>query len=209
MGPTRLCMCAIVLCSIWPTTSGSMRNAPSTTRQRKMTSKMSSIGGLPSPILGIGNPWRTHAAPARRVCGIGVGLPRLLRTGPGLGDPCGEDEFLAEWVAFEAVGQQQRIEFVAEVDAEHLMRFALMPGGAGKDLSERRDARIVARDQRCDEQVVGEPWVSEFGEVDDDAEPVGMFVDGGQPVEVGVPMIAQVRHRFLSLIHISEPTRPY
>src|SRR5680860_892851 len=163
MGPTRLCMCAIVLCSIWPTTSGSMRNAPSTTRQRSTTSTMSGIGSLPSPILGIGNPGRTHPAPAGRVCGIGVGLPRFLRTGPGLGDPGGEDEFLAEWMAFEAVGQQQRIEFVAEVDAEHLMRFALMPGGAGKDLSERRDARIVARDQRCDEQVAGRPGVSGLG----------------------------------------------
>src|SRR5665647_647923 len=38
IGPNRPCMCAITLCSIWPTTSGSTRNAPSTITDRSTTS---------------------------------------------------------------------------------------------------------------------------------------------------------------------------
>src|SRR5665811_2236280 len=73
---------------------------------------------------------------------------------------------------------------------------ALVPGGAGKGLGERCDARIIARDQRCDEQVVGQTRVSEFGNVDDDAESIGKLVDGRQPIEVGVSLIAQVSDGF-------------
>ena len=64
---------------------------------------------------------RASADPTRRVghagrrvlrrpggCGAGVGLAGLLGARPGLGDPGGQHEVLAQRVALEAVGQQQR-----------------------------------------------------------------------------------------------------
>ncbi len=44
IGPTRACMCAIALCSVWPTSSGRTRNATSTTASRSIKSHQSTTG---------------------------------------------------------------------------------------------------------------------------------------------------------------------
>src|SRR5215207_10633909 len=179
IGPTRLCMCAIALCSIWPTTSGRTRNAPSTTTQRR-TMSMSSVNGGP-PLAGLGHAGRLHASAARGVRRLGVALPRLLRARPRLRDPRGEDELLAQRMPLEAVRQQERIQVDTELDAEHLVRLPLVPRGPGIDVRDRIDTGVVAVDVRRQEQVVQR---LDSCHVQHEPEALGMLVDGREPVEV-------------------------
>jgi hypothetical protein len=85
-----------------------------------------------------------------------VGLAWFFGAGPRFGDSGREDELLAEWVAFEAVREQQRdqVRVVGEGDAEHLEGLTLVPVRPGVHLGQRRQGRIVAGDQRADEQMV-------------------------------------------------------
>ena len=108
IGPSRPCMCAITLCSVWPTSSGSTRKAASTATARSTTSSQGARwSGSPRPPLGTGDAGGLHAAAARRPGGV-VALARLLGPGPRLGGAGGEHERLAQRRALEALGQQER-----------------------------------------------------------------------------------------------------
>jgi hypothetical protein len=105
---------------------------------------------------------RQRLAPAGRAAARGavprtgkvrIGLPRLLGARPRLGGPRREHELLAQRVALEAVGQQQRheVRVVGEADAEHLVGLALVPGGAGEDARGGRQRRGRPLDVRTDQ----------------------------------------------------------
>src|SRR2546429_251528 len=121
IGPSRPCMCAITLCSAWPTSRGRVRNATTTASTRRTTS---SIGR--APLAGGRYAGRAHrVAPGR----VGVGLAGFLGAGPRLRDTGGEDELLAQGVPLELGRQEQRGQagMAGEVDAEHLVRLPLVP----------------------------------------------------------------------------------
>src|SRR5687768_1772277 len=110
-------MCAITLCSVCPTSSGSTRNAASTHAARSTTSPASATGLTPlgsrfgnraarPPRRGGRDAGRQQLAPGRRR-GVGVRLPRFLGPRPGLGGTRGELEALAQRRALETVRQQQ------------------------------------------------------------------------------------------------------
>jgi hypothetical protein len=113
-----------------------------------------------------------------------IGLPRLLRTGPGLGDTGGEDEVLAEGVALEALGKKKGVQagVPLEGDAEHLVGLALVPAGSGVHGDRRRQDGCRVRDGRTDEEAA---YGRQGHHVRGDAEAGAGFVDGAQPVEVG------------------------
>src|SRR6476469_7937557 len=137
----------MTLCSVCPATGGRTRKAASTPSVRRTTSRAGLIGARRAcssrPPRRVGHPGRRDLAPARRPAAAGArggvtALPWLLRPGPGLAGPRGEDERLAQRRALEALRQQQRPHPEAgavlepgEVDPEHLVRLALVPGRAG------------------------------------------------------------------------------
>src|SRR3954470_11075332 len=144
IGPSRDCMCAMTLCSAWPTRSGRVRNATEV-RTIAMTSRMRAPprGNTRREVLtAAGSP---AAAPAR-----------FLRARPGLGDPRGQDEVLAQRVALEPVGQQQRLEVrvTFEDDSEHLEGLAFVPVRAAVDPGRGGQNRLLARGERTDQDVV-------------------------------------------------------
>jgi hypothetical protein len=110
-------------------------------------------------------------------------LPRFLRARPGLGHARGQDEVLAEGVALETLGEEERIQagVAFEGDAEHLVGLAFVPGGARVDLDGGREYGGVVRDGRPYEEAADR---SEGDDVGRDAETGAGFVDGTQPVEV-------------------------
>ena len=147
-------MCAITLCSVWPTSSGSTRKAASTQhhgaapprssrrRHRRHRRAAPRTPGAGSGTAGrhavrlrrAGEPARrrrTRRAPSRRATAWRPGRPAR--------SPCAAG-------ALEAVGQQQRRSQVAaspvEVDPEHLVGLALVPG-------RRRGHRPVTRGERA------------------------------------------------------------
>src|SRR3954451_4063551 len=167
IGPTRLCMCAIALCSTCPTSSGSTRNAAITTSTRSSASTSSGIGallgravgGARTPLLGRGDARRAGPATRRGAGRRVVALAGLLGAGPGLGDPRGEHELLAQRVTLELLGQEQLVQRehrtgVAEVDAEHLVGLLLVPPGTREHVGQRVDDRLVARHQGAYEEVL-------------------------------------------------------
>ncbi len=89
-------------------------------------------------------------------------------------------------MALEGVRQQQRDQMgvVLEADAEHLVRLALVPGGARVDAHGGRQDGGIVRDGRTEQQA-SHRSVAECGDVGADAEAGARFVDGAQPVEVG------------------------
>src|SRR4051794_1826060 len=106
IGPTLDCMCAIALCSVWPTSSGSTRNAARTPNVRPTTSHQSIISSYrrcpPEPTMthhtlsaadaGFVRP--DEAAPPPGRAGrtrVGGRVPWVRATGPLAGrDPDGE-----------------------------------------------------------------------------------------------------------------------
>src|SRR5262245_11513969 len=145
IGPTRACMWAMALCSVWPTSSGSRRKAASTAAQRRATSNASAIAAAfvrnrvtGAPLVRIRDAGRRDPTTGRGLGG--VGLARLLRPRPRLDHPRHEHEVLAERMALEAVGQQQRIARTAhELDAEHLVGLPLVPGRSAVQVDQRVD----------------------------------------------------------------------
>ena len=146
-------MCAITLCSVCPTSSGSVRKATSTSTSRSTTSSTSLTLDPRRAPPAAGRAVRGPQRPGRgrRAAGScagsasrpSLGLARLLGARPGLGRPGGQHEVLAQRVALEPVGQQQRheVRVAGEVDAEHLVGLPLVPGGAGEDARRRWPAR--------------------------------------------------------------------
>jgi hypothetical protein len=108
-----------------------------------------------APLVGVGDAGREHlAALGAAVPSTRRRLPWLLGAGPGLGDACGEDEVLAEGVAFEALRQEQVVQarVAFEGDAEHLVGLALVPAGAGVYGHGRREDGRGVRDRRTEEK---------------------------------------------------------
>src|SRR5690349_9525634 len=136
IGPSRLCMCAICLCSIWPSTSGSVRKAPRTKTTRRVTSKTSLIEVL-QPF--VGDSWRLHpSAPGRLAPQVVIALTWFLRPRPWLDDAGGEDEVLAQRMTLEAVREKQRCRLLAvELQPEHLVRLTLVPPRSGEHVDDR------------------------------------------------------------------------
>ncbi|BCJ52432.1 hypothetical protein Asp14428_39070 [Actinoplanes sp. NBRC 14428] len=144
-----------------------------------------------APLVRVRDARRPHRGSLGRA---GLGLPRLLGAGPGLRDPRGQHELLAQRVALEARRQQQRLEagVAVEADAEHLVRLALVPGRAGEEVDDRLHDRVVARHAGPDQQAVpaaGGPQVRHHGEA------VGELVDRRQPVEEVAAQHARVAGR--------------
>src|SRR3954471_5427682 len=219
IGPSRPCMCAITLCSVCPTSSGSTRNATTTSRARTTTSRTSPPSDIVElrrrarpPAAGVRHARRQGLAPARcrRVC---VGLARLLGAGPGLARPRGQHERLAQRRPLEAVGQQQRpqpepgpVVEPLEGEAEHLDRLALVPRRARPHRGHAREPQVVVRYPGPQQQApdaggrgrTGGPTVDH---VQDDVEPWRVAVrrvDGGQPVDVvHAELVAGVQRRLL------------
>jgi hypothetical protein len=83
-----------------------------------------------------------------------VGLAGFLRAGPGLGDPGCEDEVLAEGVAFEGLREEEVVQrrVALEVDAEHFVGLAFVPGGARVDVDGGGEYGGLVRDRRTDEE---------------------------------------------------------
>jgi hypothetical protein len=133
------------------------------------------------PLIGVGDAGRQHLAALRATV---LGLAGFLRTGPGLGDAGGQDEVLAEGVAFEALRQEQGVEagVALERHSEHLVGLALVPGGARVHGDRRREDRGRVRDGRTDEEAA---YRGQGHDVSRDAKARAGFVDGAQPVEVG------------------------
>src|SRR5690606_23502666 len=69
-----------------------------------------------------------------------------------------------------------------EVDAEHLVRLAFVPGGTRVDVHGGRQRRGLVRDGGAQKQTADR---RQRGDVGRDAEAGAGFVDGAQPVEVG------------------------
>src|SRR5437763_7574085 len=186
IGPSRPCMCAITLCSVCPTSSGRVRNATMTASTRRTTS---SIGG--APLARGRDAGRAHrVAPGR----VGVGLARLLGAGPRLGDAGGQDELLAQGVPLELGRQEQRSQagMAGEVDAEHLVRLPLVPGGAGIDVHNGRQDRRLPRYRRPEQQAA---LCRHRPDVGDHREAGVQLVHRRQPVEEVVPVLARPGHR--------------
>jgi hypothetical protein len=116
--------------------------------------------------------------------GAVVGFAWFLGAGPGLGDAGGEDEVLAEGVALEGVREQEVVEagVALEVDAEHLVGLAFVPGRARVDVDGGGQRRGVVRDGGADQQATKRGQGDDVGR---DAEPCARFVDRAQPVEIG------------------------
>src|SRR3954454_23424348 len=173
----------------WPGTrsaSGADRRTGGSDRER--------VGGrrprcTRTPLLGLGSTgWPGPSTRGHRLVALAT-FPWLLGAGPRLGHAGGEHEVLAQRVALEAVGQQERRQRQhsttgSEVDAEHLVGLPLVPPGAGEDVGDRLEHWGVARHQRAQHKMVdGSRAV--VGQVAHDPEPVGQLVDGGKPVEEG------------------------
>ena len=67
IGPRRDCMCAIALCSVWPTSSGSTRKTPSTSTTRS-TASSRSLTAPPSGRAAVGPTPRGPGTPADAPC---------------------------------------------------------------------------------------------------------------------------------------------
>ena len=88
IGPSRPCMCAITLCSVCPTSSGSTRNAASTATSRATaTSQRSELSGHGPSTSGARTPGAGPGTPGGSILRRGrpapcVALPRLLGPRP-------------------------------------------------------------------------------------------------------------------------------
>src|SRR5689334_20506291 len=153
IGPSRPCMCAITLCSACPTSSGRVRNATTTATTRIA----SSIHAGTRPPLGrVGHAGRAHRLPA---AGRVLALARLLGARPRLGHAGGQDEVLAQRLPLELGREQQRGQpgggrEAGEVEAEHLVRLPLVPGGARVERGNRLDGRRFAGQPGAQEHTV-------------------------------------------------------
>ena len=189
-------MCAMTLCSACPTSRGRTRKAASTEAARTATSR--TVIADPTPAGGTPGAWTR-----RRLGDFGglVALAGLLAAGPRLRRPRGELEGLAQGRALEAVRQQQRADREpaavvepGEVDAEHLERLALVPGGTGIHAGDRVDG-VAVGDAGDDEDAAQRAWPADVEQVRGDVEPgcrlVVGAVDRAQPVEEGVAVVAR------------------
>ena len=145
-------MCAITLCSVCPTSSGSTRNAASTATARSddLEPRLAWHRAVTALPRGSGTPGgrrhaRRQARPALGAAAWRAPSPGSLAPGHGLLTRGGEHERLAQRRALEALGQQQRAQprpgavvEAVEVDAEHLERLALVPGRAGQHAGQAR-----------------------------------------------------------------------
>src|SRR4051794_12887082 len=145
IGPRRDCMCAMTLCSVCPTSSGSTRNAATMTTSRMTTSRSIRAPILASILGPVGrHARRRHLAAARRAA---ARLAGLLRARPHLGHPRRQNEVLAQRMPLEPVRQQQRdqVGMPLEDHPEHLVRLALVPVGAPVDPDRARQNRVDTR----------------------------------------------------------------
>jgi hypothetical protein len=104
-----------------------------------------------APLVRVGDAGREHLAAFGAAV---VGLARFLRAGPGLGYAGRQDEVLAEGVAFEGFREEEVVQcrVALEVDAEHFVRLAFVPGGARVDVDGGGEYRGLVRDRRTDEE---------------------------------------------------------
>jgi hypothetical protein len=134
-----------------------------------------------APFVGVGDARGEHLA----ALGAAVlGLSGLLRAGPGLGDAGGEDEVLAQGVAFEGLREEEVVQggVTLEGDAEHFVGLAFVPGRAGVDVDGGGEGRCLVRDRRTQQQAA---HGGQCHHVRRDAGARARFVDRAQPVEVG------------------------
>lgn len=161
------------------------RRRPRTAGRAARTLRHRRQGALErTPLVRIRHAGRLHLAPGRpRV--VVVALARLLRARPGLGDPGGEHELLAQRMPLEPVGQQQRhqVRVAGEVDPEHLVRLALVPAGPRVDPGGARQRGAGPRHPGAQQQVAHRSAVPDGGQVDADREALGELVHRAQPVE--------------------------
>ena len=198
IGPSRPCMCAITLCSVCPTISGSVRNATTTAATRMTTSSQTGITDVvvrfPASAARaepVGRAWApTRSEPVRPAAASGrAWRPTRRATRPAPSRPAtalatrdGEHELLAQRMALELGRQQQRLHVVVagEVDVEHLVRLALGPGRARVHADDRVDRRARRAGPRVRSST---PCRYRWTTGARRREAVGELVDGAQPVE--------------------------
>ena len=154
IGPTRLCMCAICLCSIWPTSSGSVMNAPITRTHRSTTSRRSLIGGLASCTQSSGTPGGFIRRPPVRLATSWSDSPGSFAPGQALTTREASTNSLRSGWPSNPSGSSSGSSGSAEVDAEHLVGLALVPRGAGVDVGDGRHGGRLGVQERRDQQVV-------------------------------------------------------
>ena len=198
IGPSRPCMCAITLCSVWPTSSGSTRKAASTPTAREVDLEASRHRG---PHSGSGTPGAGHPAAAGGLaCSA---LARLLGAGPRLGGAGGEHERLAQRGALEAVGQQQRPQSQAGAVVE-ARRSRARTSRASRARATRRPRKTPVRlgeagarrdpgaEQDAAQRALAcEPSMRWHDDVEARVPLVVGLVDGREPVEEGVCRVAR------------------
>ena len=211
IGPSRPCMCAITLCSVCPTSSGRTRKAARTPTVRRTTSRAGLIGAWRAwssrPPRRVGHTGRGDLAPAP---GAPARPGRSVRSVPAAprrpppapwppATPCsparrGRTTCAAACprspraAAAGAARGPEPSSNPSKLDAEHLVRLALVPGRAGPQVGEARHrpplgrpgcARAAGAASRAPERAVDQ--------VADDVEPGGLgvvgLVDGAEPVE--------------------------
>src|SRR5919106_3312160 len=138
--------------------------------------------------------WRMASITRRSLLSLPLGL---LLARPGLGHPAHQDEILPEREALEWLREEEldELRVTLEVDAEQLPGLPLVPVGSGKQVVDRRDARLLGVAGHLDACAVPS---HRREELDHHVEPLFLAVHGGdevQEIESEVRVVAEHLHQ--------------